>query len=99
MNLRSALRSPFRSRAIVRSGATGRTNEPKLHRAMALTQLAVLALCAARVGIDAHRGPLSIEGSIALALVVVLAMSLVAKAIRWAMGAAGPAEERSLELL
>jgi hypothetical protein len=91
MKIRSALRTPYRSRTIVRSGATG-LDDVKLHRAIALTQLGLLALCAARVSSDWLRGPLSVEGSIALGLLLILAMLLAAKAIGWAIRAALPAE-------
>jgi hypothetical protein len=95
MKLGSALRTAYRSRTIVRSGASGLVDEAKLHRAIALTQLALLALCGARVGTDWIRGPRSHEGSMALALFVVLAMSLVTKAIGWAIRPAVPAQEHS----
>jgi hypothetical protein len=81
MKLASALRSPYRSRAIVRSTAPARLSEATLAQAIALTQLILLALCAARVAADRLRGSLSTEGDIALALLVVLAASLVGKAI------------------
>jgi hypothetical protein len=91
MSSRSALRTPYRSRVIVRSGTTGLMDERKLCRAIAVTQFALLSLCAARIWTDWLRGPLTVEGTMALALLVVLTISLVAKAIAWTIRAAVPA--------
>jgi hypothetical protein len=82
MKVRSTRRTPYREMEIVRSAPNGRSEEARLGRALALSQLALLALCAARVGTDLLRGKWSIEGGgVALALLVVLALSLDAKAI------------------
>ena len=79
MQTTSTLRTPYHSRVIVPSSATGPIDEGKLHEGIVLTQLGLLALCAARVATDSARGPLGVEGVIALALLVVLAASLIAK--------------------
>ena len=83
MNFKSALETQYRARTVVRSGAPERMDEGKLNGAIVLTQLALLGLCAARVESDRLRGPLSIEGSIALVILTILAMWLAAKAIAW----------------
>jgi hypothetical protein len=44
---------------------------------MLFTELVVLGLCAARVATDLRRGPLTFEGDIALALLVVVAIALL----------------------
>lgn len=75
--------------------ATGPMGEAKLGQTMALAQVVLLALSAARVGADAIRGPLSIEGLTALALVFVLAMSLFDKAIKWTVGSASTKSRHS----
>jgi hypothetical protein len=63
-------------------------DEAKLGQTVALTQVVLLALSAARVRADAIRGPLGIEGLMALALACVLAISLFDKAIGWTIGGA-----------
>lgn len=55
--------------------------EVRLSRSVALIQVVLFALCAGRVVTDLHRGPLTLEGAIALALLVVLSMPFVGKAI------------------
>jgi hypothetical protein len=76
MKLMSALRGPCHSRVASRTGA-GPVDDGGLHRTMLLTQGVVLALCAARVASDLQRGPLTIEGDIALVLLVILTISLM----------------------
>jgi hypothetical protein len=76
MKLMSALRGPCHSRMASRTGA-GPMDDGGLQRTMLLTQGVVLALCAARVVSDLKRGPLSIEGDIALVLLVILTISLM----------------------
>jgi hypothetical protein len=51
----------------------------RLGRAIGVTQLVLSALCAARVGSDVQRGPLTPEGMLALALFVALTTWLLAK--------------------
>jgi hypothetical protein len=93
MQRTSAPRSTYRSRTIRRSRATEPPDETqKTGRAAILTQLVLLALCAARVAADRMRGPLTIEGSVALGLSVVYATTLVAKAMAWAARGGGPAD-------
>jgi hypothetical protein len=92
MRLTSALRSPNRSRAIVRPDATDQVDETQLGQAATLTQLVLLGWCAARVAADRIRGPLTIEGSIALALCIVFATLLFAKGFGWAVHDAEPAD-------
>lgn len=91
MKLTSALRTPYRTRTIVRSGATEQLNETRLVRAAVLTQLTILALCAARIATDWVRGPLSVEGHIAFVLFIAVGVSLAAKAAAWMVRGAGPA--------
>jgi hypothetical protein len=93
MSFRSTLRAPYRLRTIVQSGAAGPVSEARLGRTIVLTQLVLLGLCAARIGADLLRGPLGIEGGIAVALFVALAASLVAKAFAWALRAATTGEK------
>lgn len=81
MKLARTPRTLGHSRAVVRV-ATAPMDEATLGQTMALAQVVLLALSAARVGADAIRGPLSIEGLMALALVFVLAMSLFDKAVQ-----------------
>lgn len=81
MKLTSPLRTPYRSRTVVRADVTKAMDEAGLGRAVALTRFVLLVLCAARVGSDWLRGAPSIEGRMALVLVVVLVMSLVANAV------------------
>jgi hypothetical protein len=83
MKLRSTLRSPFRSRAVVRQAATEQVAEASLVRASLLAQLIIMALCAARVGIDVLRAARTIEGRLAFALLVVVAISLIVRAVHW----------------
>jgi hypothetical protein len=77
----------------VRSGGAEQFDEAKLRRATVATQLVLLTLCVARVSADLRRGPLTIEGDMALALLVVLATLLVAKAIAWAIRSISSAEK------
>jgi hypothetical protein len=83
MTLTSAFRTPYRTRIIVSSGATGPVGEAKLGRAIVVTQLVLFALCVARAAADLRRGPPTIEGGVALVLAIAFAMSLIAKAIDW----------------
>jgi hypothetical protein len=76
MKLMSALRSPCHSRAATCTSA-GPVDDGGLRRTMLLTQAVVLALCAARVATDLQRGPLTLEGDVALVLLVILALSLM----------------------
>jgi hypothetical protein len=59
--------------------------DASLGRSLMLAQLAVLALCVARVGADLLHGPLGIEGRIALILADVFVALLVTKGVRWAI--------------
>jgi len=59
----------------------------------ALTEVVICAWCAARAASDLLRGPLSIEGGVALALCLIVSTRLVAKAIRWAARRDGPWQE------
>lgn len=95
----SALRTPCHARTIVRSAATGPTDEAQLDQMMALTQLALLILCVARVCADLVRGPLTFEGHIALAVVVVLAMLLIDRATEWVVRDAPPSDRRRSDFL
>jgi hypothetical protein len=93
MKTPSVLRAACHSRAIVRSVPGDPVGEVRLSRALVVTHLVLLALCAARVGTDLRRGPLSIEGDIALAIFVILAISTLARAIGWAMRRAVPTDK------
>jgi hypothetical protein len=99
MALTSAFRTPYRSRTLVSSGVTRPVDEAKLGRAIVLTRLVLLALCAARAGADLRGGSLTIEGGVALVLAIAFAMSLVAKAIVGVIRVAIPAERRPASLL
>lgn len=94
MKLTRAPRTLGHPRTVVRA-ATGPMDEEKLGQTMSLTQVVLLALSAARVRADAIRGPLSIEGVIALALAFALAMSLFDKAIGWTIGGASTKSRHS----
>jgi hypothetical protein len=82
-------RVPFRSRTVVPSGAGAHVSEAGLRQGAAWTQLVLLALCAARAGIDLHNGRVTIEGDVALALLIVftvwLAVELLGGAARRAI--------------
>ncbi len=87
------LRTPNRSRSLVHSSALQRVDDANLGRSLVLAQLAVLALCVARVGADLLHGPLGIEGRLALILAAVFLALLVVKGLRWTTGGGrhGPA--------
>ncbi len=85
MKLSPALRTPYRARAVVSGGASGPLRDAQLGRAMAVTQLAVVLLCVARVEADRVRGPLGVEGRIALAVGVAVSASLVLALMRRAV--------------
>jgi len=85
MKLMSSLRKPCRSRRIVGTGISMGMSEASLARGVVWTQLVVLVLCAARVRADLLGGTRTIEGGLALGLLVVLAASLFARAIAWAL--------------
>ena len=76
MKLMSALRVPCHSRAASPAGAE-RVDQATLDRTMVLTELVVVGLCAARGGTDLRHGPLTLEGDLALALLVVVAIALL----------------------
>jgi hypothetical protein len=84
MKLIAACRTPYHVRAIARSAATGPISDAKLGRAIVLTQIVLLVLSVARVAADDRQSPPSVEGIIALVVVVSLVGSLAAKAIHWA---------------
>lgn len=81
MRLTSVLRTPYRSRHIVRCDSTDYGEEAKLDRAIILTQIAMIALSAARALTDLRDGPRTVEGAIAAAVFAFLAVRLVARPI------------------
>jgi hypothetical protein len=72
----TALRTPYGSTTIIRSHTTGRIDEAHLASATVLAKLVLVLLCAARVSADWLRGHATIEGGVALALLVAFAMWL-----------------------
>jgi hypothetical protein len=70
-----------RSRAGIRSDAADSTEREPLGALIVLVQLLVLSFCAVRTALDLLRGGVSVEGGLALALGVILALSLVRRAI------------------
>lgn len=82
MKLTSSLRTPYRSRAIVRSEGKRVIEEARLVRATVLTQLVLTVLCGMRAGGDfLSPRPMTLEGAIAFVAFVALATTLVAKAL------------------
>ena len=81
MKLVSTLRTRTARDRLSGSGATDTVDETGLRRAAVLTQMVVVVCAPRALEIDRARGPLSIEGSIALALLVVFATSLLAHAV------------------
>jgi hypothetical protein len=77
MNLMSALRAPCHSRAVSHASPAP-VDDAGLDRTMTLTEMVLVALCAARVGTDLQRGPLTLEGHLALGLLVILSIVLLA---------------------
>jgi len=69
-------RTPYREPA-ARPGASAPTVREQFAGLIALAQLLWLDLCVVRTAADVRRGSLSVEGALALALAVVLAVSLV----------------------
>jgi hypothetical protein len=82
MQFKSALPMPVHPRTIASANTGEQVDESKLEWAIALTELALLALCTARMRSDRLEGA-SVEGAIATALTVLLMTVLVAKAIAW----------------
>jgi hypothetical protein len=78
-----------------RPDATGRVSGASLGRAIVLTQVVLVTLCAARAGSDWLHGRSTIEGAVALTLVAVFAMWLVAEAIAGATRGAIAEDTRS----
>jgi hypothetical protein len=84
MKLSSVLRTPYRSRGLVRTGVAGGMDEASLDFGVLATELVLLALSAARVCADLRNGLRTIEGSLALVLVVTMAACLGGRVIAWA---------------
>jgi hypothetical protein len=78
-----------------RPDAARRVSGASLGRAIVLTQLVLVTLCAARAGIDWLGGRSTVEGGVALSLVVIFAMWLVAEAIAGATGSSIAEDARS----
>ena len=79
MKLVTALRTPYRSRTLVRANA-GRVSEADLRQAVLSGLGALLLLCVARVTSDCVRAHASFEGVSALVLSFALTLWLVAEA-------------------
>ncbi len=90
MKRNSSLRTPYRTRAFSPAGSAARVDDAGLGRGIAWAQLALWTLCAARADADMNRGALTLEGHIAVALLVVLTVCLAAKTIDWAVRATEP---------
>lgn len=75
------LRVPFRARSVVRASADGDVDEPRLRQAVVWTKLVLMALCAARVQTDRLHGLATLEGRVALALLVVFGISLAVQVL------------------
>jgi hypothetical protein len=78
MRFTTAYRVPYGSTAILRSGATTPPSGANLGRAIVLTQLVLVTLCAARAAVDGLRGQGTVEGGVALALLCAFTIWLVA---------------------
>jgi hypothetical protein len=81
MKLDTTLRTPFRSRTIVQSGAAPRVSDASLRRAIVVTRTVLAILCAARAAADWLQGHATVEGGVALVLVVVFTTWLAVEAI------------------
>lgn len=81
MTLATTLRTPFRPRTIVPSGAAGRLPDASLRRALVVARTVLAILCAARAAGDWLRGHATIEGAVALLLVLAFATWLAVEAI------------------
>ncbi|HTB75934.1 MAG TPA: hypothetical protein VK762_21945 [Polyangiaceae bacterium] len=77
----TALRSPYRPRTIVSSGAGGHVRDASLRRAIVVTRTVIATLCGARAGSDWLRGQATFEGGIAVVLLVVFTVWLATEAI------------------
>jgi hypothetical protein len=82
MRFTTAYRVPYGSTATVRSGETVPVTGASLGRAIVLTRLVLVTLCAARVASDWLRGQVTVEGGVALALLCAFTIWLVADAAR-----------------
>jgi hypothetical protein len=80
MRFTTAYRVPYGSTAILRSDATAPVSGANLGRAIVLTQLVLVTLCAARVASAWLRGQVTVEGVVALALLCAFTTWLVAGA-------------------
>jgi hypothetical protein len=74
-------RVPFRTRSVVSASEAGDVSEPALRQAVVWTKLALVALCAARVGLDRLHRVETIEGHVAFALLVLFAISLAVQVL------------------
>lgn len=81
MNVTTALRTPYGSTTTVRGGATGRVTDATLRQAMVWARMVVVALCAARAAADWGDAKVSVEGSLALALLVAVTMWIAIEAL------------------
>jgi hypothetical protein len=81
MALATALRTPYRARTLVRASGAG-VSDADLRTAIAAAMAALVALSAARVAIDGVQGHASVEGAVALMLLLFLARRLVLDALR-----------------
>jgi hypothetical protein len=80
MRFTTAYRVPYGSTAILTSGATAPVGGANLGRAIVLAQLVLVTLCAARAAVDGLRGPVTVEGVVALALLGAFTIWLAAGA-------------------
>ncbi len=81
MKFTTALRSPYRLRTIVSSGAGRQLRDASLRRAIVVTRTIIATLCGARVGSDWLSGHATFEGGIAVVLLVVFTVWLATEAI------------------
>jgi hypothetical protein len=86
MRLTSFLASSHRSRARTPPSRAEAVEDTRLGRAIVLAQVILLAWCGARAASDWLRGPLSFEGTAAIALVALFVVSVPWRVIRRAAG-------------
>jgi len=80
MNFTTAVRVPYGSTPVVRTGATAPLSGRNLGRAIVLAQLVLMTLCGARATADWLHGQATIEGGAALALLCAFTTWLIAEA-------------------
>ena len=89
MRLTAPRRTSSRSGTIARSGVAARVADVSLRPVIVVTRTVLATLCAARAAADWLHGHATVEGDVALMLVIAFAMWLTAEAVGEAIRAAG----------